>query len=103
MAPDRDGDPYGFVTVDAQELTEMLNVYPGLFKGYGETGLYGHPGGAPPLPPDSQRLVEIYPVVRDNNLMVYFHLGEGQKESWEKALAANRDITFIWHGDQLID
>ena len=103
MTPDRDGDPDGHVTVNAKELEEMLHVYPGLFKGYGEIGLYGHPGGAPALPPDSPRLTEIYPVVRESNLLVYFHLGEGQKESFEKALEANPDITFIFHGDQLID
>ncbi|MBI2576410.1 amidohydrolase family protein [Candidatus Woesearchaeota archaeon] len=103
MPPDRDGDPDGYPTVDAGELEGMLQVYPGLFKGYGEIGLYGHPGGAPALPPDSPRLMEIYPVVQKSDLLVYFHLGEGQKESFERALKANPDITFIFHGDQLID
>ncbi len=103
MTPDSDGDPNGFVTVDAAELKSMLNIYPGLVKGFGEIGLYGHPGGAPALHPDSERLTEIYPVVRENKLLVYFHLGEGQKAEWERALEANPDITFIWHGDQLID
>lgn len=102
MPPSNDGSPDGSSTVDAKELEAMLNIYPGLFRGYGEIGLYGHPGGAPPLPPDSQRLLEIYPVVREHNLAVYFHLGEGQKDAFEKVLDENPDITFIWHGDQLI-
>lgn len=108
MPPDRDNDLDGYPTVNATVLTEMLNVYPGLFQAYGEIGLYargdhGGPKGAPALPPDSQRLLEIYPVVRQHNLAaVYFHLGEGQKESFERVLAANPDINFIWHGDQLI-
>ncbi len=107
MPPDNDGSPDGFPTVEAQTLQEMLNIYPGLFEGYGEIGLYargdnGGPTGAPELPPDSQRLADIYPIIRENNLVIYFHLGEGQKESFETALTANPDINFIWHGDQLI-
>lgn len=99
MPPTNDGS--GIATVTAEELDKMLDVYPGMFRGYGEIGLYEH-GNVPALPPDSERLTKIYPVIRNKSLIVYFHLGEGQKESLERALAANRDITFIWHGDQLI-
>lgn len=107
MPPDSDNEPGGFPTVTAGALEEMLDVYPGLFKGYGEIGLYargdhGGPTGAPALPPDSERLRAIYPLVRQNNLLVYFHLGEGQQESFERALAENPDINFIFHGDQLV-
>ncbi len=107
MPPDNDDSPKGFPTVDAQTLRNMLNIEPNLFKGYGEIGLYargdhGGPKGSPALPPDSQRLKDIYPVVRENNLLVYVHLGEGQQESFERALEQNPDINFIWHGDQLI-
>ncbi len=100
MPPENDGS--GYSTVEAEELSSMLEVSPNLFQGYGEIGLYDHePGG--PLPPDSERLMEIYPVLREHTLIVYFHLGEGQKEAFERALDANPDLTFIWHGDQLID
>lgn len=102
MPPDDDGSPAGFPTVDTETLEKMLRVYPGLFKGYGEIGLYARQGGAPELPPDSQRLLEIYPVVRKNKLLVYFHLGEGQRESYKKIIKANPDISFIFHGDQLV-
>lgn len=107
MPPDRDDSPEGFPTVDSITLNEMLNIKPGLFKGYGEIGLYergdhGGPKGAPELPPDSQRLKEIYPLIRENKLIVYVHLGEGQKESFMRTLKDNPDINFIWHGDQLI-
>ncbi|MBI4086694.1 amidohydrolase family protein [Candidatus Kaiserbacteria bacterium] len=107
MPPDRDDRPDGFPTVTADILSNMLKVVPGLFKGYGEIGLYargdhGGPTGAPELPPDSSRLLAIYPVVRKDKLLVYFHLGQGQQESFEKVLSANPDINFIWHGDQLI-
>lgn len=102
MPPSHDDRPDGSSTADAQEMEAMLGISPGLFRGYGEIGLYGHPGGAPALPPNSTRLVEIYPVIRKHNLVVYFHIGEGQKEAFEKALKSNPDINFIWHGDQLI-
>lgn len=78
MPPQGDNDPGGFPTVDATVLQEMLAVDPGLFQGYGEIGLYERKGGAAELPPDSQRLRDIYPVIRKHKLAVYFHLGEGQ-------------------------
>jgi len=103
MPPDHDNDPQGFPTVDAAEFEDMLSIYPGLFEGYGEIGLYAREGGAKELPPDSERLLEIYPVLRENNLVVYFHLGEGQQEAFEKVAQDNPDIHFIWHGDQLVE
>jgi hypothetical protein len=33
---------------------------------------------------------------------MYFHLGVGQKDSFEKVLDANPDVNFVFHGDQLI-
>jgi len=107
MPPYHDDRADGFPTVTAVELKEMLEIYPGIFKGYGEIGLYergdnGGPKGSLALPPDSERLQKIYPVVRENNLLVYFHLGRGQQESFKKILLENPDINFIWHGDQLI-
>ena len=82
----------------------MLAISPGLFEGYGEMGLYAREGGgAKELPPDAERFLEIYPVVRENNLVVYFHLGADQQEAFEKVAEENSDINFIWHGDQLIN
>ena len=86
-------------SVDGPTLKRMLSYYPGLFKGFGEQGLYA--AAAPALPPDSKRMLGTYPVVREHKLVVYFHLGEGQADAWEKILKANRDIKFIWHGDHL--
>lgn len=107
MTPDDDGSPTGYPTVNAEKLNEMLSMHPGLFTGYGEIGLYargdhGGPKGSPELPPNSTRLKEIYPLIGKNNLTIYFHLGERQKEAFEEVLKENRDINFIWHGDQLI-
>ncbi len=102
MASGNDNEPDGFPTADAGALQEMLAVFPGLFQGYGEIGLYAREGGgSPELPPDAKRLLEIYPLMRQNKLVVYFHLGDGHKDNFKKILEQNPDITFIWHGDQL--
>lgn len=103
MPPDRDDRPDGFPTVDAATLQKMLDVYPGLFEGYGEIGLYARQNGSPELKPDAPRLVEIYPVIQREKLLVYFHLGQSQKDEYEKILDQYPDVTFIFHGDQLIE
>jgi hypothetical protein len=107
MPPDNDDSPDGFPTVSANVLSEMLDKFPNLFKGYGEIGLYARgdhdgPTGALALSPDSNRLQEIYPIIREHKLLVYFHLGEGQQEDFERVLEENSDINFIFHGDQLV-
>ncbi len=103
MPPDDDGSPDGFPTVDAGELEAMLNLSPGLFRGYGEIGLYERPGGAAALSPDSERMMGIYKVAQEHGLVVYLHLGEGDKEALERAADTYPDVTFVFHGDQLID
>ncbi len=102
MPPEHDDKPGGFPTVDATALTNMLNQSSNSFAGYGEIGLYARVHGAKALSPNSPRLTDIYPVVRKHNMVIYFHLGEGQQSAFEAMAAANRDITFIWHGDQLV-
>ena len=89
-------------TVSAEELEMMLNLELGLFKGYGEIGLYGNPN-SPPLSPNSTILMEIYPVINMHKLIVYFHLGQGQKEAYENVARANPNITFVFHGGNLFN
>lgn len=102
MPPDNDNEPNGFPTVDKKTLAKMLAIEPNLFEGYGEIGLYARTGGSRELLPNDKRLEEIYPLIRKDKLVVYFHLGSGHKEEFAEVLAKNRDITFIFHGDQLI-
>ena len=108
MPPDRDDALDGYPTVSVSTLREWLEVYPRLFKGFGEIGLYerrndnGEQVGSAELLPDSERLQKIYPVIREYNLLVYFHLGEGQREAYERTLSLNPDINFVFHGDQLV-
>ena len=89
-------------TVAAEELEMMLNLELGLFKGYGEIGLYGNPN-SPPLSPNSTRLTEIYPVIEKYGLVVYFHPDQGQKEASEIVARANPNITFVFHGGNLFN
>lgn len=102
MPPNHDDDPRGSPTVDADMLREMLAIVPGLFEGYGEIGLYARDHGSPELPPDAELLREIYPVVREQKMLVYLHLGVDHDDNLEIVLDQYPDVSFIFHGDQLI-
>ena len=97
MPPTSDDNP---PTVTAKYLKQMLNSARGLFQGYGEIGLYEFDEGVD-YPPTSKIFKKIYPVVRNHNLMVYFHPGEDQSQQFAKTLAAHPNINFIVHGDEI--
>ncbi|MBM3948678.1 MAG: hypothetical protein FJ312_05465 [SAR202 cluster bacterium] len=89
-------------TVDADKLREMLEAAPGLFQGYGEIGLYAIEGrSAEDFPPDAPVFLDIYTVVREHGLMVYFHPGEGHTDNLERFLQQYPDKDFIVHGEQI--
>ena len=90
-------------TADADTLGQMLNDTPGLFRGYGEIGLYklGGRRKASDYPPDDPIFLEIYPVVREHNVIVYLHPGLAHEDSLERVLATNPEISFIVHGEQI--
>lgn len=101
-ASGNDGDPNGFPVTDAATLGNMLSVYPGLFQGFGEIGLYAREGGgSKALPPDAPRLQSIYPLIKQHNLLVYFHPGRGQTRSLERVLSRHQEINFIVHGEEV--
>lgn len=103
MPPDRDDSPTGSPTVDAETLQSMLSTSPGLFKGYGEIGLYARKGGSAELPPDDPKMLEIYDVLIKNNIsLVYIHLGVGHQDNLENAAEMYPELNFIFHGDQLV-
>ena len=90
-------------TADANTFKRMLDDRPGLFRGYGEIGLYelGRRRKATDYPPDAPIFLEIYPVVRGHNMMVYLHPGWGHEDGLERVLAEYPEIDFIVHGEQL--
>jgi len=88
-------------TVEAEVLSEMLLVYPGLFKGWGESSLHKQEEGLSGFPPDLPLFTEIYPIIREQNMMVWMHPGEDQKDSFDRVLNQNPDINFIVHGDEI--
>ena len=102
MPPASDNKPDGSPTVKAEVLADMLAIYPGLFKGYGEIGLYARQGGgSKELPPDNPVLLEIYPIVQNEKLLVYFHPGDGHADNLAQVLDKYPDIIFLVHGDQI--
>lgn len=96
------GGTEGVPTVTANRLTKFLNARPGLFQGYGEIGLYGHDSEeVNPYKPYAKIFREIYPVVRQNKMLVYFHPGLNQIASFERVLERYPNINFIVHGEQI--
>ena len=81
-------------TVDGNTLTEFLAVNPGLFRGYGEIVLYGFEGRrrAEDFPPDAPIFLDIYPIIREHDLLVYLHPGEGHQAGLERVLEENPDL-----------
>lgn len=96
MAPAANDDP---PSVDEGPLRAMLGVYPGLFRGYGEIGLYPRSEGGRGFPPDDPVLERVYPVLREHRLTAYFHPDHGQTASLDRVLSENPDINFIVHGE----
>ncbi len=88
-------------TLEARMIENILSYYPGLFKGYGEIGLYSIENVRDDFPPDHQMFQGIYPIVKRSKLPVYFHPGDGQTKDFERVLAAQPDILFIVHGDEI--
>ena len=80
----------------------MLTPNPGLFKGYGEIGLYDIPGrSAEDFPPDAPIFQGIYPVTTAHHLLVYLHPGEGHADNLALALSENPQISFVVHGPEI--
>ena len=97
-------------SVDSGTLSEYLQIYPTLFRGYGEIVLYDFAPGvneqvraarqAEDYPPDAPLLLDVYQVVREHKLLVYMHPGEGHQDSLERVFKQHTDITFIVHGEE---
>lgn len=88
----------GMATLEGEILDTMLDVRPGLFKGFGEVG--DSPTESINPAPDSEIYTGDFEVVSNRgNLLVYFHTGTGHQDNMERALQQFPDVTFIVHGD----
>ena len=87
----------GVSTLEGSILDVMLQVEPGLFAGFGEVG--DSPTEPINPPPDSEIYTGDFEVVREHDIMVYFHPGVGHQENLERALEQFSDVTFLIHGD----
>ena len=88
----------GSATLEGKLLDVMLDLRPGLFKGFGEVG------DSPTEPinpkPDGEVYTGDFEVVRNHGkLLVYFHTGTDHQDNMEIALQRFSDVTFIIHGD----
>ena len=74
----------------------ILNNNKGLFKGFGEIGLYmdGYQGT---LPNDSM-LKEIYKLAQEHNLIVMIHPEDNLRDGVEEILQEFPNVTFFFHG-----
>lgn len=98
MPPGADDNP---PTANATEVREMLDIYPELFQGYGEIGLYEIANReAEEYPPDVPLLLDIYDEIQSNNLLVYLHPGENHAENLEHVLQLYPNTIFIIHGEE---
>ena len=87
----------GVSTLEGSILDVMLQVEPGLFAGFGEVG--DSPTEPINPPPDSEIYTGDFEVVREHDIMVYFHPGVGHQENLERTLEQFSDVTFLIHGD----
>ena len=98
------GENPDFPTAPASDLSSILSMQPGLFRGYGEIGLGERTFGVgDDVPADHPIFDGIYQVVRDHDLVVYFHPGPDQETSLANVIGDNPDINFILHADDIQD
>ncbi|MBI4407906.1 MAG: amidohydrolase family protein [Candidatus Kerfeldbacteria bacterium] len=96
------GNQSGVPTVTANRLKKLLKDHDGLFQGYGEIALYGHDGEAVnPYHPNAEIFLEIYTVANKRQMLVYFHPGVDQLDSFAEVLAQYPNINFVVHGEQI--
>lgn len=96
------GKQSGVPTVTVNRLKQFLSDRPNVFQGYGEIGLYAtSERDDQRYRPSAYIFKRIYPVIRKRNLLVYYHPGENQLDSFRDVLSDHPDINFIVHGEQI--
>ena len=87
--------------LEPNEVEEILNSNKGLFKGYGEIGMYK--GVYKGVSPDDPSLIDIYKIADKNNLIVMMHPDDGQQAAIERILKQYPNVRFLFHGHQMRD
>ncbi len=88
----------GSATLEGKLLDAMLDVRPGLFKGFGEVG--DSPTESINPKPDGVVYTGDFEVVQNRGkLLVYFHTGTDHQDNMEIALQRFPDVNFLIHGD----
>lgn len=84
------------LNVDPSGIGSILNNNRGLFKGYGEVGLYmdGYEG----MKPDDPTLKQIYKLAEQHNLIVMIHPEDNLRDGVEEILQEYPSVTFFFHG-----
>ena len=93
--------PFPLPTFDPDTLDNILNSNKGLFQGYGELAFYIQPFKG--TSPDDSLFLQIYDVADSHDIVMMIHPDEDEEDNIERALAHNRDVSFLLHGGDLID
>ena len=87
------------LNVQPADVESVLNANPGLFKGYGEIGMYkdAYKGTSP----DDASLLPFYDIADKYELVVMMHPDYGQRQAIEKILQDYPGVQFLFHGEQM--
>ena len=87
------------LNLQPSDVESVLNANPGLFKGYGELGLYkdAYLG----TKPDDESLRPFYDIAAKHNLIVMMHPDDGQREAVETILKDYPMVQFLFHGPEV--
>ena len=93
--------PFPSPSFDPDTLEDVLSSNKGIFKGYGELAFYIQP--FEDTSPDAPMFLQIYDVAARHDIVVMIHPDEDQQSNIERALAHNRDVTFLLHGGDRVE
>jgi Tat protein secretion system quality control protein TatD with DNase activity len=87
------------LNLQPSDVESVLSANPGLFKGYGEIGLYkdAYLG----TKPDDESLRPFYDIAAKHDLIVMMHPDDDQREAVETILKDYPKVKFLFHGHEI--
>ena len=87
------------LNLQPDDVEAVLKDNPGLFKGYGEIGMYkdAYKGTSP----DDISLLPFYEIANKYELIVMMHPDDGQRQAIEKILRDYPGVQFLFHGHEM--